>query len=140
MAKGESTMKTGVRMTDAQAYIDIGDRIKAARMQAGLSQTDLGERLGVTFQQIQKYEKGRNRVPADRVVKMTAILGRPISYFLPEVDGGTIPADDGLSTKLFATSSGLRMAKAFVASDPKVQQAMRYAVEGIAKAYGYIPS
>lgn len=62
----------------------IGARIRHLRIAVGMSQERLGERLGITFQQIQKYEKGSNRVNASRLQAIAQLLGVPISYFFPD--------------------------------------------------------
>ena len=62
----------------------IGNRIAAYRSARGLSQTALGQALGVTFQQVQKYEKGRNRVGAARLQAIADFLGVPISIFFDD--------------------------------------------------------
>jgi transcriptional regulator with XRE-family HTH domain len=61
--------------------VAVGQRIRALRLQRDMSQTALGERLGVTFQQVQKYEKGANRVGAGRLSEMAEALEVPVSYF-----------------------------------------------------------
>jgi transcriptional regulator with XRE-family HTH domain len=59
----------------------IGANICALRMRTGLSQAALGERIGVTFQQIQKYERGTNRISASLLFRVSQILDVPIEYF-----------------------------------------------------------
>ncbi len=59
----------------------IGMRVREARLAAGLSQEKLGDILGVTFQQVQKYEKGLNRIPAGRLQVLATTFDRPLSYF-----------------------------------------------------------
>ena len=59
----------------------VGSRVRLRRVLIGLSQERLGVQLGVTFQQIQKYEKGTNRISASRLWQIGAILGVPIAYF-----------------------------------------------------------
>src|SRR5215203_6008776 len=54
--------------------IEVGHRIRLCRRQIGMSQTELGDRIGVTFQQVQKYEKGTNRVGASRLVRIAGVL------------------------------------------------------------------
>jgi transcriptional regulator with XRE-family HTH domain len=73
-------LKTKGRVTSA---VDkhIGERVRLARITAKISQADLGGKLGVSFQQIQKYEKGTNRVSAARIEQITHILGVPMSFF-----------------------------------------------------------
>jgi len=64
----------------------LGGRIRRYRESAGLSQSDLGERLGVSYQQIQKYERGVNRMSVDTLVKLARFLGQPLSAFV-DADG-----------------------------------------------------
>jgi transcriptional regulator with XRE-family HTH domain len=66
---------------------DIGQRIRARRLELGLSQTDLAEKIGVTFQQVQKYEKGANRVGGGRLGQIAEVLSVPPSYFFASEDG-----------------------------------------------------
>ena len=61
--------------------IEVGQRIKIQRLAAGLSQTELGESIGVTFQQVQKYEKGANRVGAGRLTQIARCLKIPVNTF-----------------------------------------------------------
>lgn len=61
--------------------IEVGQRIKIQRLAAGLSQTELGESIGVTFQQVQKYEKGANRVGAGRLTQIAGGLKIPVNTF-----------------------------------------------------------
>lgn len=63
----------------------IGQKIKAKRIKAGISQRKLGEALNLTFQQIQKYEYGVNRVSAGKLYKISKALNVPISYFFPQI-------------------------------------------------------
>ncbi len=62
----------------------LGEKIRTRRLQAEMSQTDLGDALGVSFQQVQKYEKGVNRVSAARLSEIAAALGEGIGYFTGE--------------------------------------------------------
>lgn len=74
----------------------IGERIKARRIAARLSQEELGKELHLTFQQIQKYEKGMNRVSAARLVEIAKILGAPVVSFLDPEDGTIEPPDPSI--------------------------------------------
>lgn len=65
----------------------IGSQIRVLRLQAGLSQKGLGERLGISFQQIQKYEKGANRISASRLMQIAAALDAPMDYFYRTLPG-----------------------------------------------------
>jgi transcriptional regulator with XRE-family HTH domain len=59
----------------------VGSRVRLRRMLIGMSQEKLGELLGLTFQQVQKYEKGANRIGASRLYDISQILAVPVSYF-----------------------------------------------------------
>ena len=67
--------------------IEVGKRIRVYRQKAGLSQTQLGDALKLTFQQVQKYEKGTNRVAPSRLEVIARACGVPVSVFLPSLDG-----------------------------------------------------
>ena len=66
--------------------VEIGERLKQARVTARLSQTELGTHLGISFQQVQKYEKGINRISSGRLYKVARVLGVKITYFFDDVD------------------------------------------------------
>jgi transcriptional regulator with XRE-family HTH domain len=68
----------------------VGDRLRLARRALSLSQEALAEQLGVTFQQVQKYEKGINRISAGRLHHVAEILDVPVSYFFPESDASAL--------------------------------------------------
>lgn len=80
---------------DIDAY--IGSRVRLRRMTVGVSQEQLGDALGLTFQQIQKYEKGQNRIGAGRLYRIAQILSTPVEYFyegLPPTAGTGAGATD----------------------------------------------
>jgi transcriptional regulator with XRE-family HTH domain len=66
--------------------VEIGARMKQARVTARLSQTELGAHLGISFQQVQKYEKGINRIGSGRLYKIAYVLGVKITYFFDDMD------------------------------------------------------
>lgn len=72
--------------------IEVGRRIRTRRQALGMSQEKLGEALGITFQQIQKYEKGANRVGASRLAQIADALDVPPAFFFPETKAGKGPA------------------------------------------------
>ncbi len=76
--------------------VEIGARLRQARVAAGFTQTELGIQLGISFQQVQKYEKGRNRIGGGRLYKIARVLGVKITYFFDGVehllDADAIPA------------------------------------------------
>lgn len=111
--------------------IHVGSRIRLRRTMLGMSQEKLGEQLGITFQQVQKYEKGTNRVGASRLQNIAAILGVPVSFFFEDAPGeaGETPAG-GMSessssyvVNFLSSAEGLQLNRAFVKiSDPKVRR------------------
>jgi len=68
--------------------IHVGRQLRLARELAGLTQTDVGKDLGMSFQVVQKYEQGEIRVSASRLFQLAALLGRPIDYFFEGFEGG----------------------------------------------------
>ncbi len=108
-----------------------GGRVRARRTLIGMSQTELGKRVGLTFQQIQKYEKGMNRIAASRLWRFSLILGQPISWFFEGIGKEKRKGDD-----LVAKRETLKFVRYFSACDPDVQKhlaAMINAVAGKAK-------
>lgn len=108
--------------------IHVGSRIRLRRNLLGLSQEKLGESLGITFQQIQKYEKGTNRVGASRLQAIASILEVPVSYFFQDAPGGAAVEgmeEDNSTTYVvdfLSSTEGLRLNRAFIRiSDPKVR-------------------
>jgi transcriptional regulator with XRE-family HTH domain len=98
--------------------VEVGNRIRLHRLQSGLSQTALGDQLGVTFQQVQKYERGVNRVGAGRLSKIAQVLGVPVSALLGANDAEAtahdeIPGDQS-PFKLLAIPGALRLLRAYV--------------------------
>ena len=71
--------------------IHVGSRVKLRRMALGVSQDTLGKSMGLTFQQIQKYERGTNRISAGRLFQFSKILEVPINYFYDNIDGAEQP-------------------------------------------------
>jgi transcriptional regulator with XRE-family HTH domain len=93
--------------------IEIGRRVRAYRIARGLSQSELGDKIGVTFQQIQKYEKGVNRIGGGRLKKIAGVLGLPISVLFGEDDKGDPRAADRLFTEAFSQRYAARLLRAF---------------------------
>ena len=107
-------------VTKAATAIDkhVGRRVRMRRMLIGMTQEKLGEALGLTFQQVQKYEKGTNRIGASRLHQIAAILGVPVEFFYegaPAIGGKTsasdLPASYG--SEFLATPEGVQLMKAF---------------------------
>jgi transcriptional regulator with XRE-family HTH domain len=109
----------------------VGAKIRIFRVHRRISQTDLAEQIGVTFQQVQKYEKGTNRVGASRLSRIAAVLGISVGELFEPAVG---KSDDEMSPfRLLAEPGALRVLKAYTrTSDPRVRRAIAELVEGIA--------
>jgi transcriptional regulator with XRE-family HTH domain len=111
-------------------YIDVhvGSRIRMRRQLINMSQERLGELLGITFQQVQKYEKGSNRISASRLFYAARTLGVPVQFFydgLPDVDnpgglGESSAGDDFVASMM--TTEGIQLAKAFKDADSDLKR------------------
>ncbi|MFK0297736.1 helix-turn-helix domain-containing protein [Brevundimonas sp. NPDC090276] len=111
----------------------VGGRMAARRSALGLSQTALAVQLGVSFQQVQKYEKGANRVSASRLHQVATALGCSVADFFPARPDAVDPVA-GLRD-LTATADGRALAEAFPRiADPAVRQAVTRVVEALASA------
>lgn len=73
-------------MTSNPVDIYVGTRLKIRRLELGLSQNKIGEMTGITFQQVQKYEKGSNRIGSSRLYEFAKILKVPVSYFFEQYE------------------------------------------------------
>jgi transcriptional regulator with XRE-family HTH domain len=93
---------TDARATSAMDHA-LGKKLRQAREAAGLSQQGLAQRLGITFQQIQKYERGANRIAASRLVSIARALDKPLSYFLDDAKA------NGQAARLDQAASGLAL-------------------------------
>ena len=100
------------------------------RMMVGMSQEKLGEHLGITFQQIQKYEKGTNRIGASRLQQISTVLGVPVAFFFegaptvgPEGEGFSEEQSPAYVSDFLATSDGLTLTRNFMRiTDPRVRR------------------
>ena len=115
--------------------IHVGSRVRLQRMLLGISQEKLGEQLGLTFQQVQKYEKGVNRIGASRLFDLSRVLNVPIDFFYEDAPGreprGTTAtgfAERGADSYMFEflnTREGLELNRAFARiADPKSRRAV----------------
>jgi transcriptional regulator with XRE-family HTH domain len=114
------------------------------RIMLGMSQEKLGEALGLTFQQVQKYEKGTNRVGASRIQQISEILQVPVSFLFEGGPSGTASIEgftEGTSpayvSDFLATSEGLALTRAFTRiPDAKLRRSIVELVEQIAAREG----
>jgi len=112
----------------------VGSRVRLRRMLLGMSQERLGESMGLTFQQVQKYEKGVNRIGASRLFQISKILDVPVQFFFEEApyagDGSRAPGLAGPDSEAFIleflnSREGLELNRAFVKiGDAKVRKSV----------------
>jgi len=109
--------------------VHVGGRVRLRRMMQNMSQEKLGENLGITFQQIQKYEKGTNRIGASCLQHIASVLQVPVSFFFEDAPGA--PTEVGFEesrpaafvTDFLSSSEGLQLNRAFVRiKDPRVRR------------------
>ena len=108
----------------------VGSRVRMRRMMLGMSQEKLGDALSLTFQQVQKYEKGTNRIGASRLQQIAHFLQVPVSFFFegaPDLPTGPAGMTEAPSpsyvSDFLATSEGLALTKAFMRiKDPKLRR------------------
>ena len=127
-------MKKSPKPTDKH----VGKRVRMRRLMLDLSQTELADALGITFQQVQKYEKGANRISASRLQHISNVLQVPIPFFfegLPHHSGlaqNDVPSADYVS-EFLGTSGGLSLTKAFTQiKDPELRHRIVRLVEEVA--------
>jgi transcriptional regulator with XRE-family HTH domain len=154
-------MRTGLVMARTPGFVDevandekgsrrpnpidvhVGSRVRFRRMLLGMSQERLGEKLGLTFQQIQKYEKGINRIGASRLFDLAQVLGVPVQFFYEEApaaearqlapDGFAERSADNSIVEFLRSRDGLELNKAFVRiSDAKARRAIVDLVRSLA--------
>lgn len=146
MSNDEIDETVGVERSSRRANpmdVHVGGRVRLRRMLLGMSQEKLGEHLGLTFQQVQKYEKGVNRIGASRLFEMARVLQVPVQFFYDEApkeashfaaqSGFADRASDGYVVDFLASREGLELNKAFSRiSDPKVRRAITELVKMLA--------
>lgn len=97
----------------------IAERVRFFRRQAGMSQSDLANQLGVTFQQVQKYEKGQNRIGAGRLFEIARIFNVQVQAFFPAApescaDGDSFPVETRYISEFAASAEGYKLVHSFV--------------------------
>lgn len=148
-AKQNSGVKTGKDANTARRAnpidVHVGARVRLRRMLLGMSQEKLGEHLGLTFQQIQKYEKGVNRIGASRLFDMSNVLGVPVQFFYEDapksettpmeaVAGGFAETHgESYVVDFLATREGMELNKAFARiEDTRVRRSIVDLVRSLA--------
>lgn len=122
----------------------VGSRVRLRRMLLGMSQERLGESMGLTFQQVQKYEKGANRIGASRLFHISKILDVPVGFFFEEAPGidetSSVPgmgeaASEAFILEFLNTREGLELNRAFSKiGDPKVRKSVVDLVRALGEA------
>jgi transcriptional regulator with XRE-family HTH domain len=120
--------------------IHVGSRARLRRTMLGMSQEKLGNALGITFQQIQKYEKGANRIGASRLQQIANVLNVPVAFFFEDAPSGmqtvTGMGEENSTTYVvdfLSSSEGLQLNRAFVKiEDPKVRRKIVDLVKSLA--------
>ncbi len=119
----------------------VGSRVRLRRMMLGMSQERLGEQLGITFQQIQKYEKGTNRIGASRLQHISSVLQVPVSFFFEDAPGPSMQKNGsfvespntGYIAEFLSSSEGLQLNRAFARiSEPKIRRRVVELVRALA--------
>jgi transcriptional regulator with XRE-family HTH domain len=115
--------------------VHVGLRVRGRRIVMGLSQTATATALGVTFQQVQKYEKGVNRIAPSRLAMLSGLLGVPVPFFFEGTpDSREETSAVNLATQLSLSRTGVRLAKAFGAiSDARVRAKIVALVQDLAE-------
>jgi transcriptional regulator with XRE-family HTH domain len=125
--------------------IHVGTRVRFRRMLLGMSQEKLGEKLGLTFQQVQKYEKGVNRIGASRLFDLSQVLGVPVQFFYEEAPltadqqqaqvsaGFTERPSESYIVEFLNSREGLELNRSFARiQDPKVRRSVVDLVRSLA--------
>jgi transcriptional regulator with XRE-family HTH domain len=117
--------------------IQVGNRVRIRRMLIGMSQERLGDLLGLTFQQVQKYEKGVNRIGAGRLFEVSRILNVPVDFFYEGVNAipaGASEAESAPVMEFVSSGEGLQLSLAFMKiKDTKVRKRVLDLVKSLAE-------
>ncbi len=116
----------------------VGDRLRQLRALRGIAQTALADQIGVTFQQIQKYEKGANRISASRLWRISRVLDVPISSFfegIPTARSRRHKKPTAAEADIMSSPEIVRLVKAYCRiRDARLRTALRALVEAIARS------
>jgi transcriptional regulator with XRE-family HTH domain len=109
--------------------VHVGSRVRLRRTLLGMSQEKLGDAIGLTFQQVQKYERGANRVGASRLYDLSRVLDVPVSYFFEELGdpapsgGSGEPSDESYKSNPMMKRETLELVRAYLRiSDPQIKR------------------
>ena len=120
--------------------VHVGHRVRACRTLLGMRQSELGEALGLTFQQVQKYECGADRISASKLWQLTQILDVPVSYFyddMPADQAGPAPSGNGQEPDVLLKRETLELVRAYHRiTDHKARHQILKLVKALAKMGG----
>jgi len=132
MAKSSSTALRKKKPNPIDRH--VGARVRMRRLMLDMTQTELGDKLGLTFQQVQKYEKGTNRIGASRLQHIADVLQVPVSFFFEGADS-EVKATDSRSvfvSEFLASSEGIALVRAYMSiRDSKTRRCIVQLVEQI---------
>ena len=123
--------------------IHVGGRLRLRRLAVGLSQERLAKSIGITFQQIQKYERGTNRIVASRLHDLARVLDVPVGYFFSEMNEGTLtesapePREEAMAFAhdLMGERETLELVRSYYKiSDPRIRKRLFDLVKSVSKA------
>ena len=123
--------------------VRVGERVRMYRIKAKMSQEALGKQLGITFQQIQKYEKGSNRIGSSRIHQISEILGVPVASLFENLSGQKAHGADNLMNEFvefLGTSLGQRLVQCFMRiPDKNVRNNLTRLIESISENTPPVP-
>ncbi len=142
MPKGKLTKMAEVKKKPNPIDIHVGSRVRLRRTMQSMSQEKLGDSLGITFQQIQKYEKGANRIGASRLQNIATVLNTPVAFFFEDAPSGDGTTSAGMAEStstnyvvdFLSSSEGLQLNRSFVKiTDSKVRRKIIDLVKALAE-------
>lgn len=101
----------------------VGGQLRLRRAQIGMTQSDLGGKLGLSFQAVQKYETGENRISASRLYQLSRVLDVPLAYFFEGLDGASQAEDEAVNSDLSRKEAAMVLGTYYRISDPRLRSA-----------------
>lgn len=120
----------------------VGRRLRARRLVGGISQAQLARTIGVTYQQVQKYECGTNRISVSKLYRISEALGAPVSFFFEGLDdpaSGVAATQPPMRETFFALAGGTALVEAFVSIRPGIRRRIIALLQEMANDMGHEP-